>query len=108
MVTVTISIPFELFLETFPTYGLIVLVDKFDTFSYRKKEDKYVIVTYRWQKFSDVYGDEEVLHFFANYVDEFWFMVWMLKGKKSPNYIYYAMQNALIDSSYAIEVIFRD
>ena len=73
-----------------------------------KKEDKYAIVTNRWQKFSDVSRDEEVFHFLANYANEFWFMVWMLKGKKSPNYIYYAMQNALIASSYAIEVIFRD
>ena len=82
MVTVTISIPFELFLETFPTYGLIVLVDKFDTLNCRKKKDKYAIIIARWQKFSDVSRDKEVLHFLANYANEFWFMVWMLKGKK--------------------------
>lgn len=39
--------------------------------SCRKKEGKYVIVTDRWQKFSDVYLDEKVLDFFANYADEF-------------------------------------
>ncbi|MBA0693014.1 hypothetical protein Goari_010530, partial [Gossypium aridum] len=39
--------------------------------SCRKKEDKYAIVTDRWQKFSDVYLDEEVLNFLARFADEF-------------------------------------
>ncbi|KAL5545836.1 hypothetical protein UlMin_005523 [Ulmus minor] len=39
--------------------------------SCRKKEGRYAIVTDRWQKFSDVYLDEEVLDFLAQYADEF-------------------------------------
>lgn len=39
--------------------------------SCRKKEGRYAIVTDRWQKFSDVYLDEKVLEFLANYADEF-------------------------------------
>lgn len=39
--------------------------------SCRKKEGKYVIVTDRWQKFSDVCLDEKVLDFLANYAEEF-------------------------------------
>ncbi|CAL8993653.1 unnamed protein product [Prunus brigantina] len=39
--------------------------------SYRKREGKYAIVTDRWQKFNDVYLDEEILDFLVNYVDEF-------------------------------------
>ncbi|XP_061947059.1 1-(5-phosphoribosyl)-5-[(5-phosphoribosylamino)methylideneamino] imidazole-4-carboxamide isomerase, chloroplastic-like [Populus nigra] len=39
--------------------------------SCRKKDGRYAIVTDRWQKFSDVYLDEEVLEFLANYADEF-------------------------------------
>ncbi|KAH0991950.1 hypothetical protein GBA52_003433 [Prunus armeniaca] len=36
-----------------------------------KREGKYAIVTDRWQKFIDVYLDEEILDFLANYADEF-------------------------------------
>ncbi|CAB4264049.1 unnamed protein product [Prunus armeniaca] len=36
-----------------------------------KREGKYAIVIDRWQKFIDVYLDEEILDFLANYVDEF-------------------------------------
>ena len=35
------------------------------------QDGRYAIVTDRWQKFSDVYLDEEVLEFLANYADEF-------------------------------------
>ncbi|XP_034902272.1 1-(5-phosphoribosyl)-5-[(5-phosphoribosylamino)methylideneamino] imidazole-4-carboxamide isomerase, chloroplastic isoform X3 [Populus alba] len=34
-------------------------------------DGRYAIVTDRWQKFSDVYLEEEVLEFLANYADEF-------------------------------------
>ncbi|XP_022748454.1 1-(5-phosphoribosyl)-5-[(5-phosphoribosylamino)methylideneamino] imidazole-4-carboxamide isomerase, chloroplastic-like [Durio zibethinus] len=50
--------------------------------SCRKKEDKYAIVTDRWQKFSDVYLDVEVLHFLANYADEFLVHGVDVEGKK--------------------------
>ncbi|XVF55730.1 hypothetical protein PTKIN_Ptkin06aG0060300 [Pterospermum kingtungense] len=50
--------------------------------SCRKKEDKYFIVTDRWQKFSDVYLNEEVLHFLANYADEFLVHGVDVEGKK--------------------------
>ncbi|XP_021289100.1 1-(5-phosphoribosyl)-5-[(5-phosphoribosylamino)methylideneamino] imidazole-4-carboxamide isomerase, chloroplastic isoform X2 [Herrania umbratica] len=50
--------------------------------SCRKKEDKYAIVTDRWQKFSDVYLDEEVLHFLANYADEYLVHGVDVEGKK--------------------------
>ncbi|KAL6005273.1 hypothetical protein ACLOJK_005835 [Asimina triloba] len=39
--------------------------------SCRKKDGEYVIVTDRWQKFSDVYLDEKTLDFLASYADEF-------------------------------------
>lgn len=32
---------------------------------------KYAIVTDRWQKFSDVFLDEQTLEFLATYADEF-------------------------------------
>ena len=35
------------------------------------QDGRYAIVTDRWQKFSDVYLDEEVLEFLAHYADEF-------------------------------------
>ncbi|KAF4396884.1 hypothetical protein F8388_004852 [Cannabis sativa] len=50
--------------------------------SCRKKEGKYAIVTDRWQKFSDVYLDEEVLDFLANYADEFLVHGVDVEGKK--------------------------
>ncbi|TYH77011.1 hypothetical protein ES332_D04G124500v1 [Gossypium tomentosum] len=50
--------------------------------SCRKKEDKYAIVTDRWQKFSDVYLDEEVLNFLARFADEFLVHVVDVEGKK--------------------------
>ncbi|KAK9141265.1 hypothetical protein Scep_010946 [Stephania cephalantha] len=39
--------------------------------SCRKKDGRYAIVTDRWQKFTDVYVDEETLSFLATYSDEF-------------------------------------
>ncbi|XP_074269028.1 1-(5-phosphoribosyl)-5-[(5-phosphoribosylamino)methylideneamino] imidazole-4-carboxamide isomerase, chloroplastic [Silene latifolia] len=39
--------------------------------SCRKKEDRYVIVTDRWQKFSDVYVEEHTLEYLSEYADEF-------------------------------------
>ncbi|KAH9624961.1 hypothetical protein KSS87_023360 [Heliosperma pusillum] len=39
--------------------------------SCRKKDDRYVIVTDRWQKFSDVYVDEHTLEYLSVYADEF-------------------------------------
>ncbi|XP_015898656.3 1-(5-phosphoribosyl)-5-[(5-phosphoribosylamino)methylideneamino] imidazole-4-carboxamide isomerase, chloroplastic [Ziziphus jujuba] len=50
--------------------------------SCRKKGGKYAIVTDRWQKFSDVYLDEEVLDFLANYADEFLVHGVDVEGKK--------------------------
>ncbi|KAF2296461.1 hypothetical protein GH714_038289 [Hevea brasiliensis] len=50
--------------------------------SCRKKEGRYAIVTDRWQKFSDVYLDEEVLEFLANYADEFLVHGVDVEGKK--------------------------
>ena len=35
------------------------------------QDGRYAIVTDRWQKFSDVYLDEEVLEFLTHYADEF-------------------------------------
>ncbi|PRQ36573.1 1-(5-phosphoribosyl)-5-((5-phosphoribosylamino)methylideneamino)imidazole-4-carboxamide isomerase [Rosa chinensis] len=51
--------------------------------SYRKREGKYAIVTYRWQKFSDVYLDKEILDFLAKYADEFLVHGVDVEGKKS-------------------------
>lgn len=39
--------------------------------SCRKKDDKYFIVTDRWQKFTDVELNEQSLDFFSKYCDEF-------------------------------------
>ncbi|XP_050227661.1 1-(5-phosphoribosyl)-5-[(5-phosphoribosylamino)methylideneamino] imidazole-4-carboxamide isomerase, chloroplastic [Mercurialis annua] len=50
--------------------------------SCRKKEGRYAIVTDRWQKFSDVYLDEEVLEFLAKYADEFLVHGVDVEGKK--------------------------
>uniref|UniRef100_UPI0005CB7DE4 1-(5-phosphoribosyl)-5-[(5- phosphoribosylamino)methylideneamino] imidazole-4-carboxamide isomerase, chloroplastic n=1 Tax=Fragaria vesca subsp. vesca TaxID=101020 RepID=UPI0005CB7DE4 len=50
--------------------------------SCRKREGKYAIVTDRWQKFSDVYLDKEILDFLANYADEFLVHGVDVEGKK--------------------------
>ncbi|GLT64960.1 hypothetical protein SLA2020_374190 [Shorea laevis] len=50
--------------------------------SCRKKEGKYAIVTDRWQNFTDVYLDEEVLGFLASYSDEFLVHGVDVEGKK--------------------------
>ncbi|CAH9097952.1 unnamed protein product [Cuscuta europaea] len=50
--------------------------------SCRKKEGKYVIVTDRWQKFSDVHLNQEVLNFLAQYADEFLVHGVDVEGKK--------------------------
>ncbi|XP_059463361.1 1-(5-phosphoribosyl)-5-[(5-phosphoribosylamino)methylideneamino] imidazole-4-carboxamide isomerase, chloroplastic [Corylus avellana] len=50
--------------------------------SCRRKEDKYAIVTDRWQKFTDVYLDEKVLEFLASYADEFLVHGVDVEGKK--------------------------
>ncbi|KAJ8899544.1 hypothetical protein K2173_018518 [Erythroxylum novogranatense] len=50
--------------------------------SCRKKEGRYAIVTDRWQKFTDVYLNEEVLEFLANYADEFLVHGVDVEGKK--------------------------
>ncbi|KAJ4849611.1 Hisn3p [Turnera subulata] len=50
--------------------------------SCRKKAGRYAIVTDRWQKFSDVYLDAEVLAFLANYADEFLVHGVDVEGKK--------------------------
>ncbi|XP_026425865.1 1-(5-phosphoribosyl)-5-[(5-phosphoribosylamino)methylideneamino] imidazole-4-carboxamide isomerase, chloroplastic-like [Papaver somniferum] len=39
--------------------------------SCRKKNGKYAVVTDRWQKFSDLYVDQQTLDFLATYADEF-------------------------------------
>ncbi|KAJ1379823.1 Ribulose-phosphate binding barrel [Sesbania bispinosa] len=50
--------------------------------SCRKKDGKYAIVTDRWQKFSDVYLDAEVMQFLANFADEFLVHGVDVEGKK--------------------------
>ncbi|XP_050380124.1 1-(5-phosphoribosyl)-5-[(5-phosphoribosylamino)methylideneamino] imidazole-4-carboxamide isomerase, chloroplastic isoform X3 [Argentina anserina] len=45
-------------------------------------EGKYAIVTDRWQKFSDVYLDKDILDFLANYADEFLVHGVDVEGKK--------------------------
>lgn len=46
------------------------------------QEGKYAIVTDRWQKFSDVYLDKEILDFLANFADEFLVHGVDVEGKK--------------------------
>ncbi|KAB1222576.1 1-(5-phosphoribosyl)-5-[(5-phosphoribosylamino)methylideneamino] imidazole-4-carboxamide isomerase, chloroplastic [Morella rubra] len=50
--------------------------------SCRRKEDKYAIVTDRWQKFTDVYLDENILELLASYADEFLVHGVDVEGKK--------------------------
>ncbi|KAL2323083.1 hypothetical protein Fmac_027462 [Flemingia macrophylla] len=50
--------------------------------SCRKKDGKYAIVTDRWQKFSDVFVDPEVMQFLANFADEFLVHGVDVEGKK--------------------------
>ncbi|KAL7137370.1 hypothetical protein ABFS83_10G087000 [Erythranthe nasuta] len=50
--------------------------------SCRKKGDGYAVVTDRWQKFSDVYLDQEVLLLFATFADEFLVHGVDVEGKK--------------------------
>ncbi|XP_028802061.1 1-(5-phosphoribosyl)-5-[(5-phosphoribosylamino)methylideneamino] imidazole-4-carboxamide isomerase, chloroplastic [Neltuma alba] len=50
--------------------------------SCRKKEGKYAVVTDRWQKFSDVTLNAEVLQFLANFADEFLVHGVDVEGKK--------------------------
>ncbi|KAL6988416.1 Phosphoribosylformimino-5-aminoimidazole carboxamide ribotide isomerase [Sarracenia purpurea var. burkii] len=50
--------------------------------SCRKKEGNYVIVTDRWQKFTDVCLDQKVLDFLAIYADEFLVHGVDVEGKK--------------------------
>ncbi|XP_027366447.1 1-(5-phosphoribosyl)-5-[(5-phosphoribosylamino)methylideneamino] imidazole-4-carboxamide isomerase, chloroplastic [Abrus precatorius] len=50
--------------------------------SCRKKDGKYAIVTDRWQKFSDVFLDAEVMQFLANFADEFLVHGVDVEGKK--------------------------
>ncbi|PNX95749.1 hypothetical protein L195_g018943 [Trifolium pratense] len=46
------------------------------------QEGKYAIVTDRWQKFSDVSLDAEVMQFLANFADEFLVHGVDVEGKK--------------------------
>ncbi|OIT26321.1 PREDICTED: 1-(5-phosphoribosyl)-5-[(5-phosphoribosylamino)methylideneamino] imidazole-4-carboxamide isomerase, chloroplastic-like [Nicotiana attenuata] len=50
--------------------------------SCRKKDGEYVIVTDRWQKFTDVRLNEKVLNFLADYADEFLVHGVDVEGKK--------------------------
>lgn len=50
--------------------------------SCRKKDSRYAVVTDRWQKFTDVYLDQEVLNFLAGYADEFLVHGVDVEGKK--------------------------
>ncbi|XP_062014537.1 1-(5-phosphoribosyl)-5-[(5-phosphoribosylamino)methylideneamino] imidazole-4-carboxamide isomerase, chloroplastic-like [Rosa rugosa] len=50
--------------------------------SCRKREGKYAIITDRWQKFSDMYLDKEILDFLAKYADEFLVHGVDVEGKK--------------------------
>ena len=43
---------------------------------------KYAVVTDRWQKFSDVCIDQEILDFLASYCDEFLVHRVDVEGKK--------------------------
>lgn len=46
------------------------------------QDGEYVIVTDRWQKFSDVHLNEKVLNFLAEYADEFLVHGVDVEGKK--------------------------
>ncbi|PIN25682.1 Phosphoribosylformimino-5-aminoimidazole carboxamide ribonucleotide (ProFAR) isomerase [Handroanthus impetiginosus] len=50
--------------------------------SCRRKDDRYAVVTDRWQKFSDVYLDQKALDFLAKYADEFLVHGVDVEGKK--------------------------
>ncbi|XP_020225430.1 1-(5-phosphoribosyl)-5-[(5-phosphoribosylamino)methylideneamino] imidazole-4-carboxamide isomerase, chloroplastic [Cajanus cajan] len=50
--------------------------------SCRKKDGKYAIVTDRWQKFSDVFVEPDVMQFLANFADEFLVHGVDVEGKK--------------------------
>ncbi|XP_019106734.1 1-(5-phosphoribosyl)-5-[(5-phosphoribosylamino)methylideneamino] imidazole-4-carboxamide isomerase, chloroplastic isoform X2 [Beta vulgaris subsp. vulgaris] len=50
--------------------------------SCRKKGGRYAIVTDRWQKFSDVFVDEQTLEFLSKYADEFLVHGVDVEGKK--------------------------
>ncbi|TKY53091.1 phosphoribosylformimino-5-aminoimidazole carboxamide ribotide isomerase [Spatholobus suberectus] len=50
--------------------------------SCRKKDGKYAIVTDRWQKFSDVFVDPDIMQFLANFADEFLVHGVDVEGKK--------------------------
>lgn len=46
------------------------------------QDGRYAVVTDRWQKFTDVYLDQEVLNFLAGYADEFLVHGVDVEGKK--------------------------
>lgn len=46
------------------------------------QDDRYAVVTDRWQKFSNVYLDQKVLDFLARYADEFLVHGVDVEGKK--------------------------
>lgn len=46
------------------------------------QDGKYAIVTDRWQKFSDVFVDPDVMEFLANFADEFLVHGVDVEGKK--------------------------
>ncbi|KAG6437239.1 hypothetical protein SASPL_102151 [Salvia splendens] len=50
--------------------------------SCRKKDGRYAVVTDRWQKFTDVFLDQEVLNFLAGHADEFLVHGVDVEGKK--------------------------
>ncbi|XP_021897546.1 1-(5-phosphoribosyl)-5-[(5-phosphoribosylamino)methylideneamino] imidazole-4-carboxamide isomerase, chloroplastic [Carica papaya] len=51
-------------------------------YCFHLQEGKYAIVTDRWQKFTDVYLDDKILDFLANYADEFLVHGVDVEGKK--------------------------
>ncbi|KAH7686401.1 1-(5-phosphoribosyl)-5- ((5-phosphoribosylamino)methylideneamino)imidazole-4-carboxamide isomerase protein [Dioscorea alata] len=57
--------------------------------SCRKKNGRYAIVTDRWQKFSDVFVDEQTLGELAGYADEFLVHGVDVEGKSSVGRKYY-------------------
>lgn len=63
--------------DSYSVSVIILYVADFDL-----QEDKYAIVTDRWQKFTDVYLDEKVLEFLASYADEFLVHGVDVEGKK--------------------------
>ena len=67
------------------TFMRLIIQLEFSNFAFmvsNAQEGKYAIVTDRWQKFSDVSLDAEVMQFLANFADEFLVHGVDVEGKK--------------------------